>query len=222
VEPGERIGLVGKTGAGKSTLVSLIPRFYDPEKGAVFVDGYDVRDLTLQSLRRQVSLVLQEPILFYGSILENIRYGDPHASLERVWEVAEAAHVTEFLEGLRENMFTVIGERGTTLSGGQRQRIAIARAMLCDAPILILDEPTTGLDRESAELVLQGLARLAANRTTFVISHHETALVGVTRTISIEDGSLIEVPPVETGFDPASPGGQAQRRLHATTTPSPG
>ena len=196
VEPGEHIGIVGRTGAGKSTLVSLIPRFYDPDRGAVLVDGTDIREYKLASLRRQVSLVLQEPVLFYGSILDNIRYGDPHAPIERVWEVAEAAHVTEFLERMPKGIFTVLGERGATLSGGQRQRIAVARAMLCDAPILILDEPTTGLDRESEALVLDGLARLSQGRTTFVISHHDAALSRVDRLFEVCDGKLQERAPL--------------------------
>jgi subfamily B ATP-binding cassette protein MsbA len=192
VEPGERIGIVGRTGAGKSTVASLVPRFYDPQAGSVLVDGIDVRDLQLSSLRRQVSLVLQEAVLFHGTILENIAYGDPEAPLERVLEVAEAAHVREFLDRLPDGLLTHIGERGTTLSGGQRQRVAIARAMLCDAPILILDEPTTGLDRESEALVLDGLARLSQGKTTLVISHHEPALAGVDRVIEVSGGRLHE------------------------------
>ena len=192
VEPGEHVGIVGRTGAGKSTLMSLIPRFYDPESGAVLIDGRDIREYELSSLRRQVSLVLQDPVLFYGSILENIQYGDPTASEEQVMRVAEAAHVTEFLNRLPFGIDTVIGERGATLSGGQRQRIAVARAMLADAPILILDEATSGLDRESEEFVLDGLARLSAGRTTFVISHHVAALRDVTRVVNIDDGRLVE------------------------------
>jgi subfamily B ATP-binding cassette protein MsbA len=192
VDPGERIGIVGRTGAGKSTVASLVPRFYDPQAGSVLVDGIDVRDLRLSSLRRQVSLVLQEAVLFYGTILDNIAYGDPEAPLERVLEVAEAAHVVEFLDRLPDGLLTRIGERGTTLSGGQRQRVAIARAMLCDAPILILDEPTTGLDREAEALVVDGLARLSQGKTTLVISHHEAALAGVDRVIEVSGGRLHE------------------------------
>src|SRR5262249_1709964 len=192
IEPGERIGVVGRTGAGKSTLVSLVPRFYDPEGGALLIDGVDVREFDLASLRRQVSLVMQEPVLFYGSILDNIRYGDPDASIERVWDVADAAHVTEFVERLPDGIDTELGERGATLSGGQRQRIAVARAMLADAPILILDEPTTGLDRKSERLVLDGLARLSEGRTTIVISHHEAALRDVSRVVHVVDHHLIE------------------------------
>jgi subfamily B ATP-binding cassette protein MsbA len=194
VAAGERVGIVGRTGAGKSTLVSLISRFGDPEEGAVLIDGNDVRDFRLTSLRRQVSYVLQEPILFSGSILDNIRYGDPAAPDERVMEVVEAAHVQEFLDHLPDGILTRLSERGSTLSGGQRQRIAIARAMLNDAPILVLDEPTTGLDPESERLVLDGLARLSHGKTTFVISHHDSTLEGVDRILRVLDHSIIEEP----------------------------
>ena len=209
IEAGEHVGIVGRTGAGKSTLVSLIPRFYDPEQGAVLVDGVDVREFELSSLRRQVSLVLQEPVLFFGSILDNIRYGDPGASVERVLEVAEAAHVTEFVDRLTNGLDTEVGERGATLSGGQRQRISIARAMLADAPILILDEPTTGLDRESEALVLDGLARLSRGRTTIVISHHEAALRDVTRLVHVVDGQLIEQTELSDGKQARAVGADA-------------
>jgi ABC-type multidrug transport system fused ATPase/permease subunit len=195
VEPGERIGIVGQTGAGKSTVVSLIPRFYDPESGAVLVDGKDARDLKLAFLRSQVSLVLQEAFLFYGTIFDNIRYGDPSASPERVWEVAELAHVTEFLDRLPDGWLTRVGERGATLSGGQKQRIAIARAMLLDAPILILDEPTTGLDQRSEALVLAGLDLLSRDRTTFVIAHHASVLSGVDRVVEVRGGEIRQVFP---------------------------
>jgi ATP-binding cassette subfamily B protein len=195
VAPGERIGIVGQTGAGKSTLVSLIPRFYDTEHGSVLLDGMDVRKLDLVALRRQVSLVLQEAFLFHGTIFDNIRYGDPSAPPERVWEVARMAHVTEFLDRLPDGWLTQVGERGATLSGGQKQRIAIARAMLLDAPILILDEPTTGLDQRSEALVLAGLDLLSRNRTTFVIAHHAAALVGVDRIIEVRGGQLQQVFP---------------------------
>jgi subfamily B ATP-binding cassette protein MsbA len=198
VEPGEHVGLVGRTGVGKSTLVSLIPRFYDVQVGAVLVDGIDVRNLDLTGLRRQVSLVLQEAALFHGTVLDNIRYGDPDASMERVAAVVEAAHVSEFLDRLPHGLNTVVGERGATLSGGQRQRIAIARAMLTNAAILILDEPTTGLDRQSAMLVLDGLAQLARGRTTIVISHQELALRDVDRIVHIVDRRLVDLNPSPT------------------------
>jgi ATP-binding cassette subfamily B protein len=194
IAAGERVGIVGRTGAGKSTLMSLIPRFYDPQDGTILLDGTDVRTLDLASLRRQVSLVLQEPALFFGTIFSNIHYGDPDAPPERVWACADAAHVTEFLDRLPLGIETEIGERGTTLSGGQRQRISIARAMLADAPILILDEPTTGLDHESEALVLDGLERLSRGRTTLVISHQEAALRDVTRILSVAAHHIAELP----------------------------
>ena len=212
IESGERVGIVGPTGAGKSTFVSLIPRFYDPDAGMVLIDGVDVRDLRLESVRRQASFVLQEPILFFGTILDNIRYGDPEAPMRRVWEVAEAANVTEFLQALPEGIDTVIGERGATLSGGQRQRIAIARAMLRDAPILILDEPTTGLDGAAEQLVLDGLRRLAEGRTTLVISHQTAPLVGVHRMLSVRDGTIVELP---------VPDAPARERLELSPVPPP-
>jgi ABC-type multidrug transport system fused ATPase/permease subunit len=194
IEAGEHVGIVGRTGAGKSTLVSLIPRFYDPECGAVVIDGMDVRDMELASLRQQVSLVLQDPVLFHGSVRDNISYGNPGASIDRVLQVADLAHVSEFLDRLPNGIDTTVGERGATLSGGQRQRIAVARAMLADAPILILDEPTTGLDHDSEAMVLDGLALLSRDRTTIVISHHEAALRDVTRVVHVDDHRLVERP----------------------------
>src|SRR5262249_37969455 len=142
VTAGEKIGIVGRSGAGKSTLMSLIPRFYDPAEGAVLVDGTDVRAFRVASVRKQVSLVRQEPVLLHGTIMDNILYGNPAASVADVERVAEAAHVMEFARKLPDGLMTRIGERGASLSGGQRQRITIARAMLADASILILDEPT--------------------------------------------------------------------------------
>ncbi len=201
VQPGERVGVVGRTGAGKSTLMSLIPRFYDPQAGEILIDGVDLRTLDLFSLRRQVSLVLQEPALFFGTIYSNIHYGDPTAPPERVLACAEAAHVTEFLDRLPLGIETMIGERGTTLSGGQRQRISIARAMLADAPVLILDEPTTGLDRDSEGLVLDGLERLSKGRTTLVISHQPSALRNVSRVLHVVDRHIIEIDPGQATID---------------------
>jgi ATP-binding cassette, subfamily B, bacterial len=204
IAPGERVGIVGRTGVGKSTLISLIPRFYDPQDGTVLMDGVNVRDLELTELRRQVSIVLQEPMLFFGSILDNIRYGDVDAPMERVWECVRAAHVDEFLDRLPNGIDTSVSERGSTLSGGQRQRIAVARAMLADAPILILDEPTTGLDRKSEAFVLDGLERLSKGRTTFVISHHEPVLRNVSRVIHVVDGRLVEGEPGDPYATPPS------------------
>ena len=190
VEPGERVGIVGPSGSGKSTLLSLIPRFFDPESGSIEIDGVDLRDYQLATLRRQISLVLQEPVLFYGTILENIRYGDPTASTRRVLEAVEAANVDEFLTQLPNGLDTLLGERGVNLSGGQRQRITIARAMVTSAPIVLLDEPTTGLDAESERLVLEGLDRLSAGRTTFLITHLQRPLANVDRILEIRHGRI--------------------------------
>lgn len=193
VRAGESIGIQGRTGAGKSTLVSLIPRFYDPQEGVVLVDGIDIRGCELASLRRQVSLVLQVPLLFFGSIEDNVRYGRPDATCEEVQRVIRAAGLGELTESLPDGSRTLVGERGVTLSGGQRQQVSIARAMLADTPILILDEPTTGLDQESESAVLGALSTLAAGRTTFVISHRHVVLSGTNRLWRVEGGSVKEL-----------------------------
>jgi ATP-binding cassette subfamily B protein len=219
VEAGERVGIVGLTGAGKSTLVSLVPRFYDPEAGAVLVDGIDVRDYQLSTLRRQISIVLQEAILLDTSIGDNIRYGNPGAPMEQVWEAAHAAHVTEFLDRMPHGIDTRVGERGVMLSGGQRQRIAIARAMVANAPILILDEPTTGLDASSELLVLDGLERLSKGKTTLVISHHESALQGLDRVVRVTDGKLVPAYPVPAAGDSDTDSMPAPRSPRGTTRP---
>jgi subfamily B ATP-binding cassette protein MsbA len=220
IEAGEHVGIVGRTGAGKSTLVSLIPRFYDPECGSILIDGLDVRDMELASLRRQVSLVLQDAVLFHGSVYDNIRYGDPEASDEMVMQVAALAHVSEFVDRLPNGIDTVVGERGTTLSGGQRQRIAIARAMLSNSPILILDEPTTGLDHVSEDLVLEGLELLSRDKTTIVISHHEAALRDVTRVIHVVDHRLVEAPQRAVPA-PVRPVRNGDMRQRASTSSDP-
>jgi ABC-type multidrug transport system fused ATPase/permease subunit len=193
IEPGETIGIVGRSGAGKSTLVGLVPRFHDPEHGLVLLDGVDVRDLRLAWLRRQISLVLQEPVIFHGSILDNVRYGDPEASDERVAAAVEAANLLEFVNHLPDGLLTQVGERGVALSGGERQRIAIARAILRDSPILLLDEPTTGLDLENERQVLEALRLATEGRTTLIISHHWAVLRHANRFIQIENGCLTEV-----------------------------
>lgn len=189
---GERIGIVGSTGAGKSTVVSLIPRFYDPVAGAVLLDGEDVRRYTLDSVRQQVALVLQESLLFHGTIRENIAYGQGDAPQEAVEAAARAANAHAFIQELPEGYETIVAERGATLSGGQRQRIAIARAMLRDAPILILDEPTSGLDTEAETLVMEALQRLMTGRTTFIIAHRLSTIRRVDRILVLERGRLVE------------------------------
>jgi ATP-binding cassette subfamily B protein/subfamily B ATP-binding cassette protein MsbA len=191
-KPGETIAIVGETGAGKSTLVSLIPRFFDPWQGRVLVDGKDVRDLQLHSLRRQIALVLQEPFLFPFSIAENIAYGRPEASRPEIEAAARAANAHEFIERLLKGYDSIIGERGATLSGGERQRLSIARALLKDAPILILDEPTSALDAETENMLLEALERLMAGRTTFIIAHRLSTVRRANCILVLKDGRIVE------------------------------
>ena len=191
-EPGETIALAGPTGAGKSTIVSLIPRFYDPWDGEVMIDGKDARTYTHASLRSQTALVLQDSILFYGSIFDNIAYGAENPTTDQVLEAAEIARVDEFVRNLPEGYETVVSERGTTLSGGQRQRIAIARAIVRDAPIVILDEPTSGLDAVSERYVLAGLKALTEGRTVFVVAHRLSTLRSADRVYVVEQGRITQ------------------------------
>jgi ATP-binding cassette, subfamily B, bacterial len=190
--PGETIAIVGETGAGKSTLVSLVPRFFDPWAGRVLVDGQDVRDLQLESLRRQIGLVLQEPFLFPFSIAENIAYGRPEASRQQIEAAAREANAHAFIAQLPEGYDTVIGERGATLSGGERQRLSIARALLKDAPILILDEPTSALDAETESKLVEALERLMAGRTTFIIAHRLSTVRRADSILVLKDGQIAE------------------------------
>ncbi len=171
IQPGERVGIVGSTGSGKTTLASLVPRFYDVSGGKVCIDGTDVRDFTLDSLRKQISIVFQEPVLFATSIAENIGYGRRNANMDDIVKAARRAGIHKIISRLPHGYDTVVGERGGTLSGGQRQCVAIARAMIRNAPIVILDEPTTGLDAESAVMVIAALRRLVKGKTVLMISH---------------------------------------------------
>ena len=193
VHPGETVALVGPTGAGKSTLVSLIPRFFDPWSGRVTLDGVDVREVQLSSLRAQVAVVLQEPFLLPLTVAENIAYGRPGASQEAIEAVAVAANADRFIRCLPQGYATVIGERGATLSGGEKQRLAIARALLKDAPVLILDEPTSALDTQTEALVLEALERLMRGRTTFIIAHRLSTVRRADRIVVLEQGRVIEM-----------------------------
>jgi ATP-binding cassette subfamily B protein/subfamily B ATP-binding cassette protein MsbA len=190
--PGEVLALVGPTGAGKSTAVSLIPRFYDPWEGRVTFDGRDVRGLKLSSLRKQVAILFQEPFLLPLSVADNIAHGRPSARREEIIAVARAANADEFISQLPQGYDTVIGERGSTLSGGEKQRLAIARALLKDASVLILDEPTSALDVETESRLLEALERLMVGRTTFIIAHRLSTIRNADRIVVLEEGRVVE------------------------------
>ncbi|WP_079046196.1 ABC transporter ATP-binding protein [Carbonactinospora thermoautotrophica] len=190
--PGETLALVGASGAGKSTLAKLLLRFYDPTEGRIRVDGYDLRELNLEWLRENVAVLLQETLVFDGTVRDNIAYGRPDATEAEIIEAARAADAHEFIRALPDGYDTVLGQRGRLLSGGQRQRVAIARAMIRDAPILLLDEPTTGLDAEASQRILEPLRRLMRGRTTIVISHNLLTVTEADQIVVLEHGRVVE------------------------------
>ena len=192
IKPGERIGICGPTGSGKSTIVSLIARFYDPTAGRVLIDGVDITDFTLDGLRSQIGFVLQDTALFYGSVLENIAYGRPDASREEVIEAAKMANAHEFISRMPQGYDTLVGERGLTLSGGQRQRIGIARAVVRNSPILLLDEPTAALDPEAEKIVMDALTKLMEGRTVITIAHRLGTISNSDNIIFLRNGTVFE------------------------------
>jgi len=192
IEPGQAAALVGPTGAGKTTIISLIPRFYDLDSGSVKIDGRDIRSFTQKSLRQQISFVLQETILFHGPVWYNIAYGKPGASRVEILRAAELANAHEFIEKMPEGYDTIVGERGVTLSGGQRQRIAIARAVIRNSPILIMDEPSSGLDAGSEKLVFEALERLMEGKTSIVIAHRLSTIRRAGIILVVKDGTIVE------------------------------
>jgi ATP-binding cassette subfamily B protein len=191
IQPGETVALVGPSGAGKSTVFQLLLRFFAAQEGTIRFDGVDMASLDPEELRKHIAIVAQDPVIFSGTIADNIRYGRADASDEAVKRAAEAAAASEFIEALPDGYATLVGERGTTLSGGQRQRLAIARAILRDAPLLLLDEATSALDAENERLVQQGLANLMTGRTTIVIAHRFATIQRLKRIVVMEGGHVV-------------------------------
>jgi len=192
IRPGDRVGIMGSTGSGKSTLIGLLMRFYDPASGQIVLDGKDIRDYKLVDYRKQFSLVLQEPVLFSTSVYENIKYGKPEATETEIVEAAKAANAHEFILRCKDGYHTLVGERGMQLSGGERQRISIARAFVKNAPVLVLDEPTSSLDVKTEAQIMEAMERLMKGRTTFMITHRLDTLKSCNVVLHLEKGQLIE------------------------------
>ena len=192
IEPGQTIALVGPTGAGKTTIINLLSRFYDVNEGAVKIDGYDVRDVTLRSLRKQMGVMLQDTFIFSGMILENIRYGNLAATEEEVIQAAKIVRAHDFIKDLKDGYETVVEERGSTLSAGQRQLISFARALLADPKILILDEATSSIDTKTEELLQEGLQQLLKGRTSFIIAHRLSTIKNSDKIFYIDGGRIVE------------------------------
>jgi ATP-binding cassette, subfamily B, bacterial MsbA len=193
IPAGKVAAIVGPSGSGKSTVINLLARFYDAGSGAVLVDGHDIRAVTTDSLRKQIGIVLQESVLFSGTLEDNIKYGRPDATREQVLDASHAANAHEFIIKLPDGYATVVGERGAKLSGGQRQRIAIARAILKDPRILIFDEATSALDTQSERLIQQAMVRLMQNRTSFIIAHRLSTIQSADIILVMEQGQLAEM-----------------------------
>ena len=191
-KPGEVVAIVGPTGAGKTTIANLIARFYDPHSGRVTLDGHDIRDVTVDTLRANIALVLQEPILFTGTIRENIAYGRPAARPEEIEAAARAANAHDFITALPDGYASHVGHKGVRLSGGERQRICVARAFLRNAPVLILDEPTSSVDSRTEQVILDALDRLMLGRTTFIIAHRLSTIRTADQIIVVDKGHIVE------------------------------
>ncbi|MBA3523494.1 MAG: ABC transporter ATP-binding protein [Geodermatophilaceae bacterium] len=219
VRPGQRVGIVGPSGSGKSTLVSLLMRLQDPVEGRIRIDGHDIRDLTIDSVRAQIAVVLQESVLFATTVRENIAYGRVGATDAEIEAAARLANAHEFVLALPEGYDTVLGERGSTLSGGQRQRIAVARAALRDAPLLVLDEATTGLDQDNEAEVRSALYELSRGRTTFIVAHEPAAVADCDLVVRIEKGAIVAVGHPHDVFPVAGSGpfatGTSEEQAHA-------
>jgi subfamily B ATP-binding cassette protein MsbA len=192
IEPGQVAAFVGPTGGGKTTIINLVARFYDPVSGTVSIDGKDIRTFTIRSLRDQISFVLQDTLLFRAPVWQNIAYGRPEATRAEIMRAAELANAHEFITEMPDGYDTMVGERGVTLSGGQRQRIAIARAVIRNTPILVLDEPTSGLDAQSEQAVFEALDRLMKGKTSIVIAHHLKTILHADMIFVVKDNHLTE------------------------------